>query len=102
MDVTQEEVPDFSFPYSAILRRFGDHKATSEEVCKATIQAYEEAYADYIFNTDTDTAPVTLSALNLGKINTIPNPLKSLVAVLNSSPANQPLVHATSDPPRHP
>ncbi len=94
MVASQEEVPDFSFPYSALLRRFGDHKATSEEVCKATIQAYEEAYADYIFNTDTDTAPVTLSALNLGKINTIANPLKSLVAVLKSSRANQDVANA--------
>lgn len=82
---SQEEVPDFSFPYSTLLKRFESQDAPIRELCKKSVDAYVNSYHDYIFNSDTDTAAVTLSALDLATINTITNPLRELASVLGLS-----------------
>src|SRR5215472_6643830 len=94
MIASQEEVPDFSFPYGALVKRLRDHKGTVADFCKATVECYENAYQDYVFNSQTEIAPVTLSALRLGKIDRIAGPLKELVDVLQLSALDSDLAEA--------
>jgi len=97
---SQEEVPDFSFPYSAILKNFKDNDKI-EDLCKAIVGSYSEAYKDYIFDYDTNTAPVTLSALDLEKMETITNSLQKLVSALTGSSLHPDLAKAVYGARRH-
>jgi hypothetical protein len=72
-----------------LMKNFGNQKSRIEDVCAASVKAYARAYSDCIFNDDTNTAPVTLSALNLRQINTIARPLKRLAALLQSAASDE-------------
>lgn len=67
MIASQEEVPDLSFPYDTLLKRFEKHSAEVEPLCKNVVKGYVDAYQDYISNSQNGMKPVTLSALRLAE-----------------------------------
>jgi len=77
---SQEDVPDFSFPYDKLLT-FGDAKDRNDiaSVCKELPARYIGAYKDYTLTKATQTASITLSSLSLKDVGTVTEPLRQLV-----------------------
>lgn len=82
---SQEEVPDFSFPYNQFLP---DFQRTDDvaRVCEAIPKLYTGAYQDFIRNSETTMKPVTLTSLALDPdhVATVTEPLAELTRVLLS------------------
>jgi hypothetical protein len=68
MVASQEDVPDLSFPYDTIVPLFRKHGDKLEPLLQGGVNAYVEAYQDYINSVITNTKPVTLSALRLSAL----------------------------------
>jgi hypothetical protein len=84
--VSQEEVPDFSFPYDKLLV-FGETKDRPEiaKACQEIPGRYIDAYQDYILTRQTNMASITLASLSLRDVATVTNPLGLLAdALLNA------------------
>jgi len=66
---SEEEVPDFSFPYEKLLG-FGSASNRNQiaNACREMPAAYMEAYRDYILTQTTQTASITLSSLSLENV----------------------------------
>lgn len=86
MVASQEEVPDLSFPYGELVKQFSDpnFKGDVGELCRKSVDAYIRAYQDYICNSETDIAGLTLSAVRLDRITAITEPFTNLVKLLRS------------------
>ncbi|HEV3036981.1 MAG TPA: clostripain-related cysteine peptidase [Candidatus Angelobacter sp.] len=80
---SQEDVPDFSFPYDKLLT-FGDAKDRNDiaSLCKELPARYIAAYEDYTFTKATQTASITLSSLSLKDAGNVTGPLGQLVSAL--------------------
>ena len=95
MIASQEEVPDASFPYGRILAELrGDDRNNVEGICKKIPEVYKKAYQDYFVTPDTGVSGITLSSLNLGKIDVITSPLQRLAKALLSSISDSDLSEA--------
>ncbi|HEV2960900.1 MAG TPA: clostripain-related cysteine peptidase [Candidatus Angelobacter sp.] len=83
---SQEEVPDFSFPYDQ-LRIFGKNENSRESatVCKEIPKRYVAAYRDYIVTREERINSITLSGLSLKDIAAVVKPLDRLAAALMNS-----------------
>lgn len=81
MVASQDDVPDLSFPYEAILPRLRELDS-AEEACKMIPDVYEKSYSDYIANPRTGLRAITLSAIALDKMEGITAPLSKLSALL--------------------
>jgi len=81
MVASQEEVPDLSFPYNRLVGLFAKH-LDPEELCKTGIDEYEETYQDYICTPRTGMKKVTLSCVQLAKIDESARLLHHLVEAL--------------------
>jgi len=66
MVASQDDVPDMSFPYEAILPRLRD-LANPEAASKMIPEVYRKAYRDYIANPRTGVRAITMSAIDLDK-----------------------------------
>lgn len=78
---SQDEVPDFSFPYDTLLQAFGqtDQKSEIVDMCKKIPKGYTAAYGDYILTQDTRMESLTLASLSLDKVEKVTEPLTNLV-----------------------
>jgi len=83
MVASQDDVPDLSFPYEAILARLRKLDS-AEEACKMIPDVYEKTYSDYIANPRTGVRAITMSAIALDKkkMDGITAPLTKLAALL--------------------
>lgn len=83
---SQEEVPDFSFPYDKLLV-FGNAKSRSEiaKACRDMPQGYIDAYQDYTRTNATETASITLSSLSLKDGKLLTEPLSRLAHALRGA-----------------
>ena len=81
---SQDEVPDASFPYEHLLAKLKPNCTADdvEPVAKMLPTAYEEAFQDYISTPANGLFGITLSTVNLQKIDTITAELKPLVTAL--------------------
>jgi hypothetical protein len=75
---SQEEVPDPSFPYDTLLGRFRSGGGNPAKLCAEAVDAYVQAYEDYICNSTTGMKRVTLSALRLANCKPLVDALKTL------------------------
>jgi hypothetical protein len=77
---SQEEVPDFSFPYDRLLA-LGPVKDRDEiaAVCREIPRRYINAYRDYTLTQATQTKSITLSSLSLKNSGTVTKLLGQLV-----------------------
>lgn len=94
MVASQEDVPDVSFPYLKILDGLkevaGGKKMEAKEVSTTIADLYLRSYRDYIFAPGSGVRAMTLSSLNLNKVNTVTGPLKNLAnGLLTSSKDTQ-------------
>jgi hypothetical protein len=82
MVASQEDVPDVSFPYLKILDGLKEvaagNKMEAKEVSTTIADLYLRSYRDYIFAPGSGVRAMTLSSLNLTKVNTVTGPLKDL------------------------
>jgi len=80
---SQEEVPDFSFPYDTLLV-FANAKIPSDiaKACREMPQRYIDAYQDYTRTNATVTASITLSSLSLKDGKLVTEPLGRLTDAL--------------------
>lgn len=67
MVASQENVPDPSFPYTDLMKRFQTDGNDPEKLCKDAVGDYVQAYWDYVPDPGDGIKPVTLSALRLRK-----------------------------------
>jgi len=81
MVASQEEVPDLSFPYNRLVEHFGKY-GDPEELCKTGVEEYGKAYQDYICTPRTGMKKVTLSCLQLPKMDESAKLLKDLAKAL--------------------
>jgi hypothetical protein len=65
MVASQEEVPDLSFPYDAIVPLFRKKGTDLETLLREGVYTYIHTYEDYIDDAVTEMKPTTLSALRL-------------------------------------
>ena len=79
MVASQEEVPDFSFPYDKLLT-LGPAKVRDEiaGVCREIPGRYIAAYRDFILTKATQTKSITLSSLSLKDVGAVTNLLGQL------------------------
>ncbi|HEY6352063.1 MAG TPA: clostripain-related cysteine peptidase [Candidatus Angelobacter sp.] len=84
---SQDEVPDFSFPYGSLLQAFGQTKTDPQiiDMCKKIPGLYSTAYADYILTQETRMASLTLASASLKNVTSITQPLKGLATQLLSA-----------------
>ena len=83
MVASQDDVPDMSFPYAAILPRLRKLDS-AEEASKMISDVYGKSYADYIANPRTGVRAITMSAVALDKkiMDDVITPLTSLAGLL--------------------
>ena len=83
MVASQDDVPDMSFPYEAILPRLRELDS-AEEASKMISDVYGKAYSDYIANPRTGVRAITMSAIALDKkkMDGITMPLTRLAGLL--------------------
>jgi hypothetical protein len=77
MVASQEDVPDLSFPYEAMLSGLSESTST-EEASKMIPAVYKDTYADYIADPSTGISGLSLASLRLEKVRDITGPLKDL------------------------
>lgn len=84
---SQDEVPDFSFPYDKLVHAFGQTKTPDKiiDMCKKIPGLYSTAYADYILTQETRMASLTLTSVSLDNVKNITTPLNGLAAQLLSA-----------------
>lgn len=83
---SQEEVPDFSFPYDKLLTFSGtDNRDQIVKICQAMPGLYIDGYRDYILTRDAKPASITLSSLSLKDVATVTKPLVRLAGALIDS-----------------
>jgi hypothetical protein len=82
MVASQEEVPDLSFPYSAIVPSFQRQGTDLETLLREGVYTYIQTYEDYIDDTVTDMKPATLSALRLSACRDLKEALRRLACAL--------------------
>lgn len=84
---SEEEVPDFSFPYDKLLL-LGQSAARKEiaRTCAEFPKRYIDAYQDYILTQATQTESITLSSLSLKNAGTLIKPLRQLAYALVATP----------------
>jgi hypothetical protein len=83
MVASQEDVPDTSFPYEQILAKM-DTAASPEEVSKAIPELYRQTFGDYVATPGTGVRGITLSTINLNKVDGITKALKNLSEALSA------------------
>jgi hypothetical protein len=89
---SQEDVPDQSFPYEAVLRTVDARPADGvEEVSMALPRLYREAYQDYAVGEGMGTAEITLTSVRLKNVGKITEVLRALSTALISSVDDPPL-----------
>ncbi|HXA84453.1 MAG TPA: clostripain-related cysteine peptidase [Candidatus Dormibacteraeota bacterium] len=95
---SQEEVPDFSFPYDNLLV-FGKDENGDEiaRACQEIPKRYVDAYQDYILTRETKIAGITLSSLSLKEVGAVLNPLDRLAAALMASIHDESIRRAVID-----
>jgi hypothetical protein len=84
MVASQDDVPDQSFPYEAILRRLRK-PANANDAGKASTmipEVFREAYRDYLTDPRTGFRGFTLSAVELSKMGSVTKALKELAGAL--------------------
>ena len=94
---SQEEIPDFSFPYDRLLRTFGetDKPEHIEAMCRSIPKTYIEVYSDYILSKQTNMPSITLSSLRLGdNVGAITGPIQALAKVLLDAMKDAAMRHA--------
>ncbi len=86
MVASQEEVPDFSFPYDKLLK-LGPAKVPDEiaKICREIPGRYIEAYRDYILTQATQTKSITLSSLSLQDSGVVTKLLGDLVCAFKAA-----------------
>lgn len=80
---SQEDVPDFSFPYDKLL--IFDRNANTSEVkqlCQEIPRRYAQAYRDYVLTQGTEMENISLSSLSLPTVNSVTGPLGRLADAL--------------------
>jgi Clostripain family len=82
MVASQEEVPDLSFPYDAIVPLFRKGGTDLEKLLREGVYAYVRRYEDYIDDAVTDMKPATLSALRLCDTGNLKEALRRLSCAL--------------------
>jgi hypothetical protein len=87
---SEEAVPYWSFPYTAILKHFRRPKEDVHAICQAITKDYTRAYQDCLCLPENGMNPVMLSALRLGNqgIDTLANPLNNLAELMQSGIGN--------------
>jgi hypothetical protein len=85
---SQEEVPDLSFPYDTLLSKFRKAK-DPRTICTESVKYYVQAYQDCFTDTGTAMRRVSLSALELDKIDN----KRESVTVLIKTLVDQLLLH---------
>jgi len=82
--VSQDEVPDASFPYEQLLEKLKPLSTLGsvEAIAKMVPTAYEEAFQDYISTPANGLFGITLATLNLQKVGTITAELRQLSSAL--------------------
>ncbi len=92
MVASQEDVPDTSFPYENILAGLKEKdgvKKEAKDACKMIAELYKHAFSDYIASPSSGLRAITLSSLDLKKVDTIARPLTSLADALLASKSSQ-------------
>jgi hypothetical protein len=87
---SQEEVPDFSFPYDKL--GYFNHSKESSEIKKLVRDipgCYVDAYRDYIVSKEAKTESLTLAALSLKDTAILSTPLRRLAEALLNNPYSQ-------------
>jgi hypothetical protein len=84
MVASQDDVPDLSFPYEDILRSLREPATINDSSSASRMIAtvYRDAYRDYIANPRTGIRAITMSAIDLGRMDRATRPLTKLAAVL--------------------
>lgn len=80
---SEEDVPDFSFPYDRLLLL--GQSITREEIartCTELPKRYIDAYQDYILTEATQTESITLTSLSLKNAGMVTQPLRQLADAL--------------------
>jgi Clostripain family len=77
---SQEEVPDFSFPYERLLRLFKEKQIAA--LCREIPGRYIDAYRDYILTKQTKMASITLSSIRLENVPKVTEPFNRLAEQL--------------------
>jgi len=84
MVASQDDVPDLSFPYDSLVRKI-QNAPDPRTLSIHAVDEYVRAYQDYIYTPRTDMNQVTLSAIDLERLddpNGLGNGLQSLAAAL--------------------
>jgi len=87
MVASQEEVPDLSFPYDAIVPLFQQKGTDLEKLLRDGVYTYIQTYEDYIDDVVTSMKPATLSALRLFKCGDLKDALRRLCCALYGAKA---------------
>jgi len=85
MIASQDDVPDQSFPYEAILSRLkaqGRQKDGAREACRMIPADYKDSFQDYFPAPGPAETSITLSSLNLQSVENVTVPLDRLAAAL--------------------
>jgi hypothetical protein len=83
MIASQEDVPDESFPYERILKKLKGRGVVG--ICKMIPELYHQSFQDYLVTPRNGTGEITLSSINLAKIEIITNAVKGLAGSLLGS-----------------
>lgn len=85
MVASQEEVPDLSFPYEAIVPMFRKKGTDLEALLRAGVYTYIRTYVDYINDATTGMRPATLSALRISRCDPLKEALRRLSCALHAA-----------------
>ena len=99
MIASQDEVPDVSFPYGKIMKELRGHGKDPKEVCRLIPKIYLQSFRDYRITyrngvSRNGAQEITLSSLNLEKIENITRPVSELARLLLHSVADEDLGNA--------
>jgi hypothetical protein len=84
MVASQDDVPDLSFPYQDILQRLREPANANDASSASTMipAVYRDAYLDYIANPRTGVRAITMSTIDLAKMDRVTTPLTELANLL--------------------
>lgn len=98
---SEEEVPDFSFPYDRLLllsQSTSPHEIA--RTCQELPRRYISAYEDYIVTQSTQTESITLSSLSLKNAGTVTELLRQLADALTATrdkPTREAIINARAN-----
>ncbi len=79
---SQEEVPDFSFPYRDLLEVFQNEKRPVAELCEDITGIYVGAYREYLLTQQAQMTSISLSCVRLKKLDELTAGVDALAEVL--------------------